>query len=346
MAYHSFLTVILPAVLAFAATVVAVNFIMQYFYSAGIVAEDRNKEKIKKLPGSGGTAVAFGITVGILTYTFGASFVFSPVVNVPDILATALSILLIAAIGFMDDINVKSKRVQVTGMKGINQGLKQWQKPLLTLVGALPLMAVNSGVSVINVPFLGAINFGIFFPVILIPLIVIFVANAYNLLGGFNGLEASTGLIASIGLVIYSFLFGNSIGLFLSSVMAGSLIAFLVFNWYPAKLLPGDSFTYCLGGALVATVIMGHAEAFGLIIFIPWIIEFFLHLRGKFKVTDLGIRQRDGTLKAPYGKKIYSLTHIMMNIRKSKERDVTVMLAAFEALFVAIALGLAFAGAL
>lgn len=346
MAYHSFLTVILPALIAIASTIVAIKFIMPYFYGAGIVAEDRNKKKVKKLPGSGGVAVAFGITVGILAYTFGASFIFAPVINVQEILATALSILLIAAVGFADDINVKTKRVQVTGMQGINQGLKQWQKPILTLAGALPLMAVNSGVTVINIPLLGAVNFGIWFPVIIIPLIVIFVTNAYNLLGGFNGLEASMGLVASIGLALYSFFFGNPIGLFLSSVLAGALIAFLLFNWYPAKILPGDSLTYCVGGALVAIIIMGHAEAFGLIIFLPWIIEFLLHLSGKFKVTDLGTRQRDGTLKAPYGKRIYSLTHIAMNLKRAKEVDVTLMLAALEVVLVAIALVLVGIGAL
>jgi UDP-N-acetylglucosamine--dolichyl-phosphate N-acetylglucosaminephosphotransferase len=339
MAYHSFVTIILPALFALAATLVAIKFIMPYFYGAGIVAEDRNKEKIKRLPGSGGITVAFGITIGILAYVFGASFLFSPTISVPNILAASLSIILIAAVGFMDDINVKSRRVQVTGMKGINQGMKQWQKPILTAIGAMPLMAIDAGVSTIHIPFLGAINFGIFFPLVIIPLMVVFAANAYNLLGGFNGLEASTGLVAGIGFIIYFYILVNPIGLMLSSLLVGSLIAFLMFNWYPAKILPGDSFTYCVGGAIVAIILIGHAEAFGLIVFIPWIIEFILHFRGKFKVTDLGIRQKDGSLKAPYGKKIYSLTHVAMNLKKNaKERDVTIMLAAFEALFVAIAI--------
>ncbi|MGI0100896.1 MAG: hypothetical protein ACREBH_04245 [Candidatus Micrarchaeaceae archaeon] len=337
MAYHSFLTVALPSVFAFAATIIAVKFIMPYFYGAGIVAEDRNKKKIRKLPGSGGVAVAFGITAGILVYTFGASFVFSPVVSVSDILAASLSIVLITAVGFIDDINVKASRVQVTGMKGINQGLKQWYKPILTLIGALPLMAINSGVRVLDIPLIGAVNFGIWFPLLIVPLMVIFVANAYNLLGGFNGIEASTGLIAAAGLAAYSLFFGNPIGLFLASLLCGALIAFLIFNWYPAKILPGDSLTYCIGGAIVTIIIMGHAEAFGLVIFIPWIIEFVLHARRKFNVTDLGIRQSDGTLKAPYGSGIYSLTHIAMLIRRSKERDITLMLALLEVLFVAIA---------
>ncbi len=338
MAYHSFLTIILPAAFALIATVLALKFIMPYFYGAGIVSEDRNKERIRKLPGSGGMAVAFGITVGILAYTFGASFIFAPVISIEDILAAALSIVLIAAVGFMDDLNVKTKRVQVTGMKGINAGLKQWQKPLLTIIGALPLIAVNAGVSSMALPFIGQVDLGIIYPIVVIPLAVIFVSNAYNLLGGFNGLEGSMGLVASIGFIIYFFAYGNPVGLFLSSVLAGALLAFLLLNWYPARVLPGDSFTYCVGGALIAIMVMGQAEAFGAILFIPWVVEFILHARKRFRVTDLGVRQRDGTLKAPYGKKIYSLTHVVMNLRKSRERDVTITLACLEAAFVAAAI--------
>src|SRR5271170_4326506 len=143
MAYHSFLTVILPALFSLVATVLAVKFIMSYYYNAGIIAADMNKENMRRLPGSGGIAVAFGLTIGILAYTFGASFLFQATISVSNILAASLAILLIAAVGFFDDLNVKSVRTDSTG-KGVNRGLKQWQKPLLTILGALPLMAINA----------------------------------------------------------------------------------------------------------------------------------------------------------------------------------------------------------
>ncbi len=338
MAYHTFITVVIPAFIAFLATIAAVKFLSPYFYDAGIVAEDRNKEKLFKLPGSGGVTVAFGVTFGILAYIFGVSFIFSSAIDISNLFATSLAIALIATVGFIDDLNVKQKRVQVTGMKGINKGLKQWQKPILTALGALPLIAINAGVSTVHLPFLGAVHLGILYPLIIIPLAVIFAANAYNLLGGFNGLESAMGLVAGLGLLVYSLLYGNAIGVLLSSVLSGALLGFLIFNWYPASILPGDSLTYCIGGALVAIMIMGNAESFGIVIFLPWIAEFILHARKKFKVSDLGIRQKDGTLKPPYGKSIYSLTHLMMNIRRCREMDVTIMLAAVEVAFVAAAI--------
>jgi UDP-N-acetylglucosamine--dolichyl-phosphate N-acetylglucosaminephosphotransferase len=340
MVYHTFQTIIVPAIVSFIITVISTKFLMSYFFSAGIVAEDKNKEKTIKLPGSGGVAVAFGIVVGILVYIFGGSFVFTPVLSISNLMAIALSIMLIAFVGFLDDVNVKSKSVRTTGMMDIRQGLKQWQKPLLTVVGALPLIAINAGVSIVSIPLIGQVDLGLLYPLFVLPLAIIFVPNAVNLLGGFNGLEAGTTLVASLGFLIYSVFFGTYTGALISSILFASLLAFLLFNAYPAKILSGDSLPYTIGAAFVAIMAMGEAESFGVIIFIPWIVEFFLHARKKFDVTDLGIRQKDGTLKAPYGKKIYSLTHVMMNLKRMKEYEVPIYLCLVEGAFVVLALTL------
>lgn len=344
--YNESLTIVVPAIITFVAVILGTEFLISYLYGAGIIAEDRNKEKVVRVAGSGGLAVAFGIIVGILSYTFGASFLYKPILNVEDLLAVALSIILIGLVGFLDDVNVKSRRVQSTDMKDIRAGLKQWQKPLLTFIGALPLMAINAGVGTLFIPLLGLVSFGYIYPLLIIPIAVIFVSNAVNLLGGFDGLQPGTTLVASLGLLIYSVFYGNHIGILLSALLFVSILAFIPFNWYKSKIIPGDSFTYVVGGTLVAIMVMGNSEIFGVVIFIPWIIEFLLHLRRKFKVTDLGIRQKDGTFKAPYGKRIYSLTHVVMNMKHATETDVTNYLTAFEAFFVILGLALKISGVL
>jgi UDP-N-acetylglucosamine--dolichyl-phosphate N-acetylglucosaminephosphotransferase len=349
--YNTYLTIIIPAIIDFAITIISVRFLKYYLYASGVIAEDRNKEKPIRLPSSGGLAVAFGIMVGILVYIFAGEFIFpltgaSTVLSISNLLAVALSIILISLVGFLDDINVKATRVQSTDMKDIRQGLKQWQKPLLTFIGALPLMAVNAGVSTVFIPFFGPLALGYLYPLVVLPLAIIFVANAFNLLGGFDGLQPSMALVASAGMFIYAVFYGTYTGAFLSAVLFFAVLAFLPFNWYKAKIIPGDSFTYVIGGTLVAIMAMGNEETFGVIIFIPWIIEFLLHARRRFKVTDLGIRQKDGTMKAPYNGKIYSLTHLVMNSMKATEVDVTVYLTLLEVFFVVLALGLKFTGLL
>ena len=279
--------------------------------------------------------------MGILIYVFGASFVFDAVVDTSSLLAVGLSITLIALVGFIDDLNIKMKKVVTTDMLDHKVGLKQWQKPLLTALGALPLMAINAGVSTLTIPLIGTVSLGLVYPLIILPLAVIFVSNAFNILGGFDGLQPGMALIASFGLLVYFLSAGAGpaayTGALLSAILFAALLAFLPFNSFRAKVAPGDSFTYAVGASLVAIMVMGRAESFGVIIFAPWIIEFFLHLRKRFKVTDVGIRQKDGTFKAPYGKKIYSLTHLVMNIKPMDEREVTFYLCLIEAAFVLLA---------
>lgn len=344
MVYHTFQTLLIPALVSFVITLISTRFVIGYLSSSGIMVDDKNKERRISLPTSGGIAVAFGIIVGILVYTFGGTFVFSPVVETSELFAVALSILLIALVGFLDDIHIKSQKVMTTDLMDKKKGLEQWQKPLLTVLGALPLIAINAGISVVTIPFIGQVDFGIIYPLIILPLAVIFVSNAFNLLGGYDGLQPGTALIASIGFVVYSVFFGNYMGALLSAILFASVLAFLPFNTYRARIMPGDSFTYAIGAIFVAIMAMGNAEAFGVIIFIPWIIEFFLHLRRKFHVTDVGTRQRDGTFKAPYGRRIYSLTHVLMNAKRVTEPEITLYLSIMEVLFVLLAFGLKLGG--
>lgn len=324
IAYHSYLTIIIPAVIAFVITVVSTLFLMSYMSDSGVTAMDHNKKHAPTLPSSGGIAVAFGFAVGLLVYVFGISFsLYSAATSLEYVFAIVLAVLLIAFTGFIDDINVKKELVKTTDMMDTRKGLKQWQKPVLTLVGAIPLMAINAGVSTVRLPILGAVNFGLIYPLIVIPLAVIFASNSFNLLGGFDGIATGSGLIASGALLLYSVTYGTYTGALISGVLFATLLAFVLFNVYPAKLIPGDSFTYAVGTALVGAMILGSMESFGIIVFMPWIIEFILHLRRKFHVTDLGKLQSDGTFKPPYGKKIYSWTHIIMNIKRCKEWEVS-----------------------
>ena len=55
-------------------------------------------------------AFSFGIIIGILTYVFGGSFIFTPVLSIDDLLAVALSILMISLVGFLDDLNIRSEK--------------------------------------------------------------------------------------------------------------------------------------------------------------------------------------------------------------------------------------------
>ena len=296
-------------------------FLMKYWIkmakSANLVGRDMNKYNKPKIAESGGVAVIFGSGFGILAYIFLNTFYLQNTENLIFILAILCTVLLAAFIGFIDDV------------LGRRMGLKYWQKVLLTIPIAIPLMVVNVGHEMIELPFIGVINLGLFYPLILVPIIIIGSTNGFNILAGYNGLEAGMGVIilSTLGIIAYSHYAWLSLLVFLVVL---SLLAFLMFNWFPAKVFPGDSLTYPIGAMIAITAILGNAEKAALILFVPYFIDLFLLFKAvKFKnfgVDAFAKPNPDDSLELPYTK-LYDTTHIILfALKKVKkavfERDV------------------------
>ncbi len=83
----------------------------------------------------------------------------------------------------------------------------------------------------------------------------IVIVNAYNLIDGLDGLAAGIGLISSLS---FGFLFAYSENIplaLLSFVLAGALLAFLIFNFSPARIFMGDSGSLIIGAIISILVI-------------------------------------------------------------------------------------------
>jgi UDP-N-acetylglucosamine--dolichyl-phosphate N-acetylglucosaminephosphotransferase len=193
-------------------------------------------------------------------------------------------------------------------------------------------MAISAGVTHMSIPFLGRIEFGILYPLLLVPVGMVGASNVVNMLAGFNGLEAGMGIIYLLALGLFS-LIHESIGSTIFLITLAALVGFIKFNWYPARILPGDSLTYLLGSMVAAGVIVGNIERSGILVILPFVIEFFLKLRSRFKASCLGKLRRDGKLDPPYGRKVYSWTHIIMNLKPITEEHVTMLLMLIQAFF-------------
>ncbi len=76
---------------------------------------------------------------------------------------------------------------------------------------------------------------------------IIVVINSFNLIDGVDGLAGSLGLMAMLIFGIYFFANDMLAYALLALGMAGSLIAFLIFNYQPAKIFMGDSGSLLLG---------------------------------------------------------------------------------------------------
>ncbi|MBM3416958.1 MAG: undecaprenyl/decaprenyl-phosphate alpha-N-acetylglucosaminyl 1-phosphate transferase [Bacteroidetes bacterium] len=78
-------------------------------------------------------------------------------------------------------------------------------------------------------------------------LTVIVVMNSFNLIDGVDGLAASLGILTMVVFGTYFFATDFQAYALLAFSMAGSLMAFMIFNHHPAKIFMGDSGSLMIG---------------------------------------------------------------------------------------------------
>ncbi len=314
--------------ISFFCTFFSIPFWIKKAKQIGLVWEDMNKnEKEKNVAGSGGITVVVGAILGIFLYIGVQIFYFKNIDGtLIEIFALSTLILLVAGIGLIDDL---------FGWK--HGGLSKRSRIILVFFSAIPLMVINAGQSTV----LG-INFGIFYPLLIIPIGVLGATTTFNFLAGFNGLEAGQGIIMLSALAIVTYLTGNSWLSVIALCLVASLIAFYLFNSNPAKIFPGDVLTYAVGASIAAIAILGDAEKIALFMFIPYFFETVLKLRGGLKKQSFGKPNSDGSLELPYDK-IYGLEHLAIKIlkkikpsKKVYENDVVYLINGFQIFIVIV----------
>jgi UDP-N-acetylglucosamine--dolichyl-phosphate N-acetylglucosaminephosphotransferase len=88
--------------------------------------------------------------------------------------------------------------------------------------------------------------------------------------------------------------------------------------------------------------ILGNFEKIAVFVFIPYVIETVLKVRGKLVKPSFAKVNEDGSLDVPYNK-VYGLTHLSVLIlkkykRKVYERDVVYLIFGFQILICLLAL--------
>ncbi len=293
----------------------------------GLVWDDMNKYLAPKVSGSGGLVVMLGFILGIFVFVAYRVFYLRTSDFLIEIITAVLVIVIASGVGLIDDL--------LGWRKG---GLSRRSRLILMLFAAIPLMAINAGKSSISLPFNGVVDVGLIYPLIFIPLGIIGATATYNFLAGHNGLEAGQGIILLAGMALVAFFTGNSWLSVIALCMIVALIAFLFFNFYPAKVLGGDVLTYAIGSMVAIIAILGNFEKIALFFFIPFILETILKSRGKLKKASFGKPNKDGSLDPLYDK-IYGLEHVAIFLMKklnikATEKKLVYMLWAFQLIIV------------
>ncbi len=197
----------------------------------------------KKVPiGAGALVVA--VTTLLSLWSYGLLSVEARPAELFIVIFTMLSF---ALLGLYDDIK-KNFHKNDSGFFGL-----RWRHKLIiqVLVGAFIGLYfwLILGYDFVNIHWFGTLNMGVLF-VPLAAFVVVAFANAYNITDGLDGLSSGVLLICLVAFTILAAqLLHPSLALFLA-VWIGSLIAFLYFNIYPARVELGDTGALAFGATM------------------------------------------------------------------------------------------------
>ena len=282
--------IFLPAFISFALTVLLCPIFIPILHRmkfGQFIREEGPESHLKKAgtPTMGGIVMLAAFTVSSLAYMLNESQIF------PVILLTVG----FGFIGFLDDfIKLAKKR---------SLGLRAWQKLGLQIVltGYFAYVIMNDypELTQIIIPFTGgqvAWNIGVLF----VPFVFIAVlgtVNGANFTDGLDGLATSVTVVIAMFFVVLSLKIGSPVYL-TAMIMVGTLLGFLIFNTYPAKVFMGDTGSLALGGFVAA-------EAFMLKVPLFIIIVAFIYL-----AEILSVMIQVSYFKITHGKRIFKMSPI------------------------------------
>ena len=204
------------------------------FFSIPVIIEVAKDKKLFDEPGERKVHKAVIPTLGGLGIFAG--FVIAILMGVPSTSSSVFqyfmaAIMIIFFMGIKDDILILTATKKFIGQ----------------LVAAAIIIKFG-GIQITNMyGFLGihAIPHTASFLLTLFTIVVI--TNSFNLIDGVDGLAGSLGLLTSIIFGIYFYLTGQVLYTIMAISLAGSLVAFLIYNFNPAKIFMGDTGSLLIG---------------------------------------------------------------------------------------------------
>ena len=319
------MTILVSFLCAFMVSYFSFPVVIPALKRAGITGKDLHKPGQPEIAEMGGLVTVAGFCAGILLVIALKTFVhLFGIVNLQYLLAALSMVLVAVLIGIVDDFI----------------SLRQWIKTITPVFSALPLMAVKVGDTTIGIPFLGQTDVGIIYSLVLVPIGVTVAANGVNMLAGFNGLEVGMGMVSMVALAVIALHLGETTALVILLAALGTLLATLRYNWYPAKVFIGDAGTFSIGAMMASAVIIGNFEVAGVIVMIPYAIDFFIKAKNRFPSQDWEGIYREGKLYCP-GQGAKGLAQLILKLAGGvSERNLTLILIGAEVICSAAAIWL------
>ncbi len=216
--------ILMSVSLSFAITFLAIPVIIKVSEEKMLFdVPDARKIHVTPIPSLGGLGIFAGFVITCLLTI--------PFFNAPEFQFFIAAALVIFFLGIKDDILIISPL-----KKFIGQVLAAF---LIIYKGGVQIKSMHG--------FLGVNELPEIFSLILTYFTVIVVINSFNLIDGVDGLAGMLGCMATTILGLYFLKIDVIPYACLSFAIAGSLAAFLVFNYNPAKIFMGDTGSLLIG---------------------------------------------------------------------------------------------------
>lgn len=214
-------------------------------------------------------------------------------------------------VGFLDDF-CKARYKRNLGLTSIQKALLQMAVSAIFVYILLQNQVISCD---IYVPFFN-VSFDIH------PLLYVFFSmfvmvgcdNAVNITDGVDGLCASVTLPVMIFFTAASYAMGKLDLAVLPAALTGGLIAYLFFNWHPAKVFMGDTGSLFLGGVVCALAFALDMPLILILVGLVYIIE------------TLSVILQVGYFKLTHGKRIFKMAPIHHHFEMCGWREVKIVL--------------------
>ncbi len=252
----------------------------------GYVGRDMYKTGNPEVPEMGGIGIFFAFLTGVLF--MGVLHDISYVLYL-----TIFILILYFLFGLLDDLLGK-------GVEDASP--KKMVKIFVPFFFAYPL--ANHVQTTMNIPWVGSVEFGLFYTLLILPLFVMVCANLTNMFSYYNGQSVGTTLIVLIFVVLRLYSREQWELLYILFPFMGAAMAFLSYNIHPAGVFPGDSGDLMMGAMIGLCAVLGGMEIFVFVALLPLIINFvmvawwFIFEREGAKVKFGGVRP-DDTIDPP-----------------------------------------------
>ena len=218
------LNVILTASVSFIITMLAIPAIMKVAQQKKLYdLPDARKLHTKPIASLGGVGIFIGFSLAILLTLSGT--------DTREFQFFFASALVIFFLGLKDDILILSATKKFLGQLAATA--------IVIHLGNIRLESMHGFMGIEKLP--EVVGY------LLTYVTIIVVVNAYNLIDGVDGLAGSLGIMTMSIFGTYFFFAEMQGYALLAFAMAGSLLAFLRFNFYPAKIFMGDSGSLLIG---------------------------------------------------------------------------------------------------